>query len=116
MLEAFGAQFAASFGRSLGGSLLGEEGGGPFVGGASGANSYGTTQDGSGWVINVQGTQSGVTASPVRTTNNSPDLYTPGNTWDGSAGGGTLQAGGSTIAMLLLLSVAAGLLLRRKGG
>ncbi len=40
--------------------------GGPFQGGDARSAAYGTTQDGSGWVVNIGGTQN-ASASPVRT-------------------------------------------------
>jgi hypothetical protein len=117
-LTIFGANFAQGAGQSIGRGIFGDSGG-PFVGGSSSAQTFGTTLDGSGWIVNVQGTQTGNTASPVRTTDNSPKLNDTAPYWGGSVGGGApLQAGAGTIGAVLLLSVALGMLVfgrRRKG-
>ena len=66
MLEALAANFAASAGKGLG-QAIGGGGGGPFSGGDAAGGAYGTTLDGSGWIVNMGGTQT-ATASPTRTT------------------------------------------------
>lgn len=53
----------SGFGKGLGESL---GGGGPFTGGSSSAGAHGTTLDGSGWVVNMGGTQV-ASASPTKT-------------------------------------------------
>lgn len=108
---AFG-NFAAGFGQSLGSGLTG--GGGPFIGGGSAANSYGTTQDGSGWVVNVGGQQS-ATASPVRTSQANPTLYDTMPQYTG-APGGFAQAGVGAVAAVLLGLVALGMVFRKPKG
>lgn len=65
MLEALAAKFAGSLGSGLGEAIGG--GSGPFMGGSAEAAAYGTTLDGSGWVVNMGGTQL-ASASPTRST------------------------------------------------
>ena len=66
MLEQLAASFASSAGKGLG-QAIGGGGGGPFSGGDAAGGAYGTTLDGSGWIVNLGGTQN-ATASPTRTT------------------------------------------------
>ena len=101
MLEALAAQFAGSLGKGLGSAIGGD--GGPFVGGAATAGAYGTTLDGSGWIVNLGGTQI-ASASPTRTTTD------PGN------GVPALQqAGASPLVLLLLASAAVVWFLKKRG-
>lgn len=90
MLEALAAKFAGSLGAGLGEAIGG--GGGPFVGGAATAGAYGTTLDGSGWIVNLGGTQI-ASASPTRTVTD-PGAAAP------------IQAGINPLAMLLLAGAA----------
>jgi hypothetical protein len=107
--SAFAGSVGSGLGKGLGDALSGN-GGGPFVGGASSAMAYGTTLDGAGWIVNVGGQQS-ATASPVRTTTNSP-TYDPSST--GLPGEwGSSRAGLGTVPMLLLAGVFAAWVLKR---
>lgn len=113
--SAFTAQFGAGLGSGLGSGISGALGGdaGPFIGGSSSANSYGTTQDGSGWIVNVGGQQS-ATSTSTKSANNNPDLYDPTPQSIGAAG---VQAAGiSGIGLLLMLSVLGGLIFAKRKG
>jgi len=89
--------------------------GGPFMGGASSAFAYGTTQDGSGWIVNIGGSQTGATASPVRTTTNGlPPTVDPSLSYAiPTSVGGVQMAGFGGVAGIALLIVCASLLMRR---
>ena len=105
--------FASSFGGGLGkgvGDAIG--GGGPFMGGSSSAMAYGTTLDGSGWIVNVAGQQS-ATASPSRTTTNSPTQA--GQPSMPGASGGTMLAGLGGIGGLLMGVLLLSMVLRKHG-
>lgn len=107
--SAFAAQFGGGLGRGIGDAIGG--GGGPFIGGSSAAMAYGTTLDGSGWIVNIGSGKQDAVASPVRTTTNSPAIDT------GSTGlpqeFGIARAGLGTLPALLLLSVFAAFILKR---
>lgn len=74
MLEMLASQAAGGLGKALGGALGGDAG--PFVGGAATSGAFGTVLDGSGWVVNVGGTQA-ASASPVKTTVDPAGFLTP---------------------------------------
>jgi len=97
----------AAFGQGLGQSA-----GAPFVGGSSSANSGGTLNT-SGWVVNLNGTQIGATASPTMTSAPTADpaaasFYAPP----------AVQAGGASVTVLAAVALGAAVLfaLRRKRG
>ncbi|MFT3665574.1 hypothetical protein [Piscinibacter sp.] len=110
--SAFAGNFGAGLGSGLGSGISGALGGdaGPFIGGSSSANTYGTTQDGSGWIVNIGGQQS-ATSTANKTT--SPNLY---DTAPQMPGVGMQSAGASGVGMLLMVVVIAGMLLARKRG
>ena len=96
-----GAKAGAAFGpwgAAIGGALGGVadiagSGGGPFMGGSATAAAYGTSLDGSGWIVNLGGTQV-ASSSPTRTTT------------DPGAAAPIMQAGLSPVVMLLLAGAA----------
>lgn len=107
MLEAFLSQMGGGLGKGLGEAIGG--GGGPAVSSAQAA-AYGTTLNGSGWVVNLGSgaRMDGVTASPTSAGGTTvPDGLLSANS--------LTQAGGGMLPLMLGGMLLVFLLRKRKG-